>query len=71
MRRFGWLLIGVGLVVAVTIGFNFILACYVDPDRNDPVLGFFSMAGIWAGLITAGIGAVNVARSRGFPTPPL
>ena len=71
MNRYGWLLIVVGLLIAGTVGFNFEVACLADPAMNDPLFGFLSMVGVWTGLITAGLGAVFVARSRGVPTPPI
>jgi predicted Kef-type K+ transport protein len=71
MRRYGWILIAVGLTIAGVVGLNFVAYCLADPQRNDPLTGFLSMAGVWAGLMTAGIGAVFVARTRGVPTPPI
>jgi hypothetical protein len=53
------------------VGLNFVLVCLVNPHLNDPLLGFLSMVGVWFGLITAAVGALMVAKSRGIPTPPI
>jgi hypothetical protein len=71
MGRYGWILIAVGLIIAGVVGLNFAAYCLADPQRNDPLTGFLSMVGVWIGLITAGVGAVFVARARGVPTPPI
>lgn len=61
VSKYGWLLCGIGLVFAGSIGFNFLLFCYENPDTNDSLWGCLSMAGVGAGLLTAAIGALRTA----------
>jgi hypothetical protein len=71
MARLGWILMAVGLTVAA--GFAARLAWFTifEPETNIAMGGFVLTFGLWIGLITAAVGAVTVAKTRGVKTPPL
>ena len=71
MKRRGVFLIVIGLSFAAATAARFVWLLYLNPDTNDPLAGFLTMVGFWAGLLTAGIGCATVAQSWGILAPPV